>query len=53
MDFKFSIESSRLVRDLSSLLVHEVYIVPGLSSFALFLDNLNTGGNGGTGFGRL
>ena len=45
--FTFYIELSWLVRDVSSLSVREVSIVSGLSSFALFLNNLNIGGNGG------
>ena len=48
MDFIFSVELSRLVRDVSSLSVREVSIVSGLSSFASFINDLNTGGNVGT-----
>ena len=48
MAFKFSIESSRLVRDVSSSSVREVSVVLGLSSFASFLNYLNPGENGGT-----
>ena len=46
MDFTFSIESYRLVRDLSSLSVREVSIVSELLSFASFLNDLNPGVNG-------
>ena len=52
IDYKFSIESSRLVHDISPLSVNEVYVVSGLSLFASFLDDLNPGGNGGTCGGR-
>ena len=48
MAFKFYMESSILVRDVSSLSVREVSVVSGLSSFASFLNDLNLGGNGGT-----
>ena len=50
--FTFSIESYRLVRDVSSLLVREVSVVSGLSSFASFLNDLNPGVNGGRCGGR-
>ena len=53
MDFKISIESSRLVRDVSYLSVREVSLVSVLSSFASFLNDLNPEGNGGTCGGRL
>ena len=52
MAFTFSIEPSRLVRDVSSLSVNEVSVVSLLSSFALFLNDLNPGGNGGMCGGR-
>ena len=52
MDFKFSIEPSRLVRDVSSLSVREVSVVLGLSSFPSFLNDLNPGGNVSTCGGR-
>ena len=52
MDIKYSIESSRSVRDASSLPVREVSVVSGLSSFASFLNYLNPERNGGTCVGR-
>ena len=48
VDFKFTIESSWLVRDVSSLSVREVSVVSGLSPFFLFLNDLNPVGNGVT-----
>ena len=51
--FTFTIESSSLVRDVSSLLVREVSVVSGLSSFSSFLNDLNPGGNLGKSGGRL
>ena len=52
VDFTFSTKLSRLVRDVSSLSVHEVSIVLVLSLFALFLNDLNTGVNVGMCCGR-
>ena len=52
MAFVFSMESSQLVRDVSSLSVHEVYVLTGLSSFASFLNYLNPEENGGMCGGR-
>ena len=48
MNFTFSIESYRLVRDVSSLSVCGAYVISGLSPYASFLNYLNPGGNGGT-----
>ena len=48
MDFKFSIKSSQLVCDVSSLSVCEVYVVSGLSLFASFLNDIIPKENGGT-----
>ena len=53
VDFTFSIESSWSVRDNSSLSVRGVSVDSGLSSFASFLNYLNSGGNWGTCGGRL
>ena len=47
MAFAFSIESSRLVCDVSSLSVREVSVVSGLSSFSSFLNDLIPEKNGG------
>ena len=47
MAFKFSIESSQLVCDVSSLSVREVSVVAVLSSFASFLNDLIPEENGG------
>ena len=52
MDFTLSIESSRLVCNVSSLSVREVSAVSGLSSFASFIIYLNLEENGGTCDGR-
>ena len=52
MDFKFSIESSQLVCDVSSLSVREVSVVSGLSSFVSFINYLFPEENGGTCDGR-
>ena len=48
MNFTFSIESYRLVHDISSLSVREVSVVSGISSFASFINDLDPGGNRGT-----
>ena len=52
MAFTFSIESSRLVRDVLSLSVREVSVVLLLSSFASFINDLNPRLNGGSCGGR-
>ena len=47
MDFIFSIESSRLVCDLSSSSVREAHKVSGISSFDWFFNDLYPEENGG------
>ena len=52
MGFTLSIESSWVVREVSSLPVCEVSVVSGLSSFDSFLNDLNPEQNGGMCDGR-